>query len=332
MIHDIAVVDSVFWALLLALVPIAMVCFWRSKGLDNDDDEPARVLRRAIAAMPAQMLEVRVGRMLAVHSRPADAGKPLLCFVHGSCASMVQWCAQLDHFHALGYPIVAYDMYGCGRSPKPRGWGCYAIAEHEVDLAALLAMFAPAGGVPPILVAHSVGCSLALTLAGRGSLSIAGVCLLAPKWRAMPLPIFWLPTSWLDGLQPALSAAFYQSALHATTRAQATPAHAEVCQLAVAINRGNPMHMCKAYYRQLRAVPLELVRSLTLRSLILSGDGDGIVPSREARELLALLPEGSELHVVPRTAHQLMQENPVVVSAHLQRYAETCSGLHTKGC
>ena len=80
-------------------------------------------LKEAQAALPTERVEVRPGRVLAVHHRAGRFihGRPsdVAIFVHGSCASLVHWRAQIDHLQAAGLAIVAYDFLGCGRSAKP---------------------------------------------------------------------------------------------------------------------------------------------------------------------------------------------------------------------
>ena len=80
-------------------------------------------LREEQALLPTERVEVRPGRVLAihhragrfVHHRPGDVA----IFVHGSCASLVHWRAQIEHMAAAGLAVVAYDFLGCGRSAKP---------------------------------------------------------------------------------------------------------------------------------------------------------------------------------------------------------------------
>ena len=80
-------------------------------------------LKEAQTALPTERVEVRPGRVLAVHHRAGRFihGRPsdVAIFVHGSCASLVHWRAQIDHLQAAGLAIVAYDFLGCGRSAKP---------------------------------------------------------------------------------------------------------------------------------------------------------------------------------------------------------------------
>ena len=90
-------------------------------------------LRAAEAALPVDMVEVRPGRTLAVHARlRADADK-IVFFVHGSCASMLQWRAQIEALADGGHSVVAFDCFGCGRSPKPSVWAAYSFANLQAS-------------------------------------------------------------------------------------------------------------------------------------------------------------------------------------------------------
>ena len=80
-------------------------------------------LKEAQTALPTERVEVRPGRVLAVHHRAGrfihGRTSDVAIFVHGSCASLVHWRAQIEHLQAAGLAIVAYDFLGCGRSAKP---------------------------------------------------------------------------------------------------------------------------------------------------------------------------------------------------------------------
>ena len=81
------------------------------------------LLKEAQTALPTERVEVRPGRVLAVHHRAGrfihGRTSDVAIFVHGSCASLVHWRAQIEHLQAAGLAIVAYDFLGCGRSAKP---------------------------------------------------------------------------------------------------------------------------------------------------------------------------------------------------------------------
>ena len=63
-----------------------------------------RGLGGAHATLPTERVE-RPGRILAVHARPGS--RDVAIFVHGSCASQLQWLAQIEHAAAAGMAVVA---------------------------------------------------------------------------------------------------------------------------------------------------------------------------------------------------------------------------------
>ena len=171
-----------------------------------------------------------------------------------------------------------------------------------------------------LVLAHSMGCSLALRLAaewGTNGVSVAALALLGatdvvPAVAASP--IFRLPLCLLDRLQPLLSAGFEARALHEETRAGKTAGHRGLLELCKACNGANPMFMCKAYYRQLEVPTAHQLALVRAPALLLCGAQDLLVPVDSSTRLQALLPS-AELQVLPQTAHQMMQEQPAAVHA-----------------
>ena len=213
------------------------------------------------AALPVQLTELRPGRRLAVHQNnprlKQNDHTHTLIFVHGSCASLLQWKAQIRTFQDANFHTIAYDAYGCGRSPKPNSWEAYSSDQHVQDLKAIVRKFA---GTSPasktFIIAHSAGCSWALQTAidlGKEEPDlIHGLALLGAideKPAAALHPVFRLPVLCLDGIQPLLSAGFAERALHPQTREAQTPEHRELLQLCAESNNSNPMYMCKVRFQ-----------------------------------------------------------------------------------
>ena len=167
-------------------------------------------LKEAQLALPTDRIELRPGRVLAVHHRPCASGnRDVAIFVHGSCASMLQWRAQIENMAARGVSVVAFDFYGCGRSAKPQEWSCYAMDELYLDLVEVARRYgaAEASGGRNLVVAHSLGCSLALRLAaewGTNGVHVSALALLGAL-DAVPGaatgPLFKLPLCLLNWLQ-----------------------------------------------------------------------------------------------------------------------------------
>ena len=170
------------------------------------------------------------------------------------------------------------------------------------------------------VLAHSMGCSLALRLAaewGTNGVSVAALALLGATDvvpAAAASPIFRLPLCLLDRMQPLLSAGFEVRALHEETRKGKTAAHRSLLELSKACSGANPMFMCKAYYRQLEVPTAHQLALVRAPALLLCGELDLFVPLDSSTRLQALLPS-AELQLLPRTAHQMMQEQPEAVHA-----------------
>lgn len=95
----------------------------------------------------------------ALFVREAGQGAPLV-LLHGLASSSRYW---EPHFGVLGrtYQVLAPDLLGFGRSPKPPG----ALYDPQEHLAAIEAAILPRIGGPFTLAGHSMGTILALHLA-----------------------------------------------------------------------------------------------------------------------------------------------------------------------
>ena len=295
----------------------------------NPIHSPGMEKERVEAALPIELVEIRPGRSLAIHRRGGDAIHRLF-FVHGSCASMLQYHALIEHFADGGHEVIAFDFFGCGRSPKPDTWNAYGFAELRLDLAAVVERYGGSEGCSRqnVLVCHSAGCALGLGLVGSGSVPsrIHGMCLLGGFATIPPMPpIFYLPRIVLDWLQPKLSAGFEGLALHEKTRAAATDRRRAVLTLVRESNGSNAMYMCKAYYRQLTAPTTDEIRLAGVRTpiMLIAGSDDKIISLPQVEALKALLPSGTQLRIVPESSHQMMQEEPIAVGELVEEFLAT---------
>lgn len=102
-------------------------------------------------------------------------------FIHGFLSSSSVWketvFPNLSEHSKQNYKLFAVDLLGFGRSPKPRD--CfYTIRDH-------LEMIENSVIIPFQLnsfhlVAHSLGCVIALALAAKYSKSVKSITLIAP--------------------------------------------------------------------------------------------------------------------------------------------------------
>ena len=89
------------------------------------------------------------------------AGGPPMVFVHGWCCNRTHFAAQVAHF-SPSHRCVTLDLRGHGDSDKPED--AYSIAGFADDVAWLCGQI---GARKPVIVGHSMGGAIALSLAAR---------------------------------------------------------------------------------------------------------------------------------------------------------------------
>ena len=91
----------------------------------------------------------------------SGTGGPPMLFVHGWCCDRSHFDAQVAHF-SPAHRCIAVDLRGHGESDKPEGE--YSIAGFADDLAWLCRAI---GVRKPVIVGHSMGGAIALSIAAR---------------------------------------------------------------------------------------------------------------------------------------------------------------------
>mmetsp|Transcript_63073 Transcript_63073/g.131101 ORF Transcript_63073/g.131101 Transcript_63073/m.131101 type:complete len:314 (+) Transcript_63073:281-1222(+) len=281
----------------------------------------------------AVLTEVRPGRSIhllhLVAPDTKDGGTPdsekiTYFFVHGSMATMQQFEGQITGLAATS-DIVAWDAYGCGKSPKPWEWDAYSHKEHYQDLETIFETYR---GPRNVVVGHSYGASMALQLASAHARDqdkpIVSVVCIGPGFGPKHYPsgsirLFRYPLVLLQLLAPLLRMGFLQRAVHAVTLERKTATHDRLVARILASAGGNPMHVCKAFYQQMEWTTAEELAPLAAPVLILVGEGDRMIPPAYSQALADTLlslrqhmpaPPPVLLHPLPNTSHQLMQEEP----------------------
>ncbi|TYI11587.1 hypothetical protein ES332_A09G217200v1 [Gossypium tomentosum] len=118
---------------------------------------------------------------------PKDKAREDVLFIHGLISSSVFWTETLfPNFSTtvkLTYRLLAVDILGFGRSPKPTEL-LYTLREHVemIEKSVLEAYQVKSFHI----VAHSLGCILALAIAVKQPGSIKSLTLLAPPYFPVP--------------------------------------------------------------------------------------------------------------------------------------------------
>mmetsp|Transcript_45392 Transcript_45392/g.106606 ORF Transcript_45392/g.106606 Transcript_45392/m.106606 type:complete len:308 (-) Transcript_45392:174-1097(-) len=280
----------------------------------------------------ALLTEVRPGRSIhMLHLVPetqaggaSESERVTYFFVHGSMATMQQFEGQITALRDTS-EIVAWDMYGCGKSPKPYEWDAYSHKEQYQDLLTIYDTYA---GKRNIVVGHSYGSSMSLQLASeRGQQHekpILGVVTIGPGFGPSHYPsgsikLFRYPLILLQLMAPLLRMGFKERAVHKETLERKNPTHDRLVARIEASAGGNPMHVCKAFYQQLDWATPEQIQRLTTPVCIIVGEADKMTPPAYSHALEEQLASTEtvpsvELHLVPKTSHQVMQEQPEQVT------------------
>lgn len=103
-------------------------------------------------------------------------GERTLVFLHGLGSYLKFWRYQLDVFAEQGWRVIALDMLGYGKSDKPATFPYTMEAMGDV----VREVLALTGTEQPILVGHSMGGQVALSIAIRHPAEVAGLVLTAP--------------------------------------------------------------------------------------------------------------------------------------------------------
>lgn len=258
----------------------------------------------------------------------AGRGRGRLLFQTGRADMVEKYRGTLDHFHARGWDVTAFDWRGQGGSGR-LAEGDTGHVEDFADLVADLAAFWHnwrQGDGPHVLIAHSMGGFVALRALAEGVIDPAAAVLVAPmlglrspvgarlgallaKWQASrgdPRRAAWRR---LEG--EAAARARQRRLTHDLSRFDEQQAwrrdHPELCL-------GSPSwHWVAQSFAQtaaLRADP-RLSAIATPVQFVLA-DADRLVDSRAAVRVAGRLPIAEVLRFGPESAHEILREVPAV--------------------
>lgn len=224
------------------------------------------------------------------YTRPGRGRGPALLLLHGAGGSHLDWPRALQRLP--GRTIYNLDLPGHGRDQGP---GRDTIPAYAADVVSFVAAL----GLPEmVLVGHSMGSAIALTIALEQPSWLRGLVLLGASARLRVAPAL------LEGL-----GADPQTALASIARLAGTAnfPRQSIMSGAPEVTLGD-FRACDAF--DLRARLAEV----TAPALVISGELDQMTPAKYGRALAEGLPRGSLL-IVPGAGHFLALEAPQVVAA-----------------
>ena len=269
-----------------------------------------------------ELIEIREGRRLNVLVEQPESSecKGTIFLFHGSMASLTQF-RHLSNHYKKNFRVVSYDAYGCGNSEKPVddwfGETKYSVRNLLLDAIEIFLKYATSKN---ILVGHSFGTTIVARIVHyfqinpskltNGAAIVAAILLgTADDMPSRRWSILALPVLVLEWLHPILSA-------HFADKAFSPSVDPEIKKDAMKLSGTNEMHVVRSFYVNCEWATPEIWQSCfeMLPVLIVQGLDDKITPIEKAQALSQMFPQSqSQLVVIDKVGHQLMQENPTAV-------------------
>jgi pimeloyl-ACP methyl ester carboxylesterase len=249
------------------------------------------------------------GITLNVEERGGSASsRPALVFLHYFGGSSRAWRPVIECLPKI-FRCVAPDLRGFGESEAPPSG--YAAADGADDVAALIGAM---GLEHYILVGHSMGGKIALTLAARQPVGLASLVLLAPS---PPTPEPMEDTVRERLLRGHADRAEAEATVHKIT---ARPLPVPLFEQAVEDSLRSSPPSWDAWLRHGSREDLSAqMPRVVVPVLVASGTSDPVVPaSLLQREVLARLLDG-HMTMLPGVGHLSPLEAPAVVADLIER-------------
>ena len=245
--------------------------------------------------------------------RAARAGQgPTVVLLHGFGESLLSWRAAFDRLAAHA-DVIALDLPGFGLSDKPAtGYG------NERMAAAVLGALDALGVRRAVIVGHSMGGAVAVTLALQAPQRVTALVLVSPavsaaSWGVRPPGTEGVAGDWMrraiaryERLRPRFTAPHDPNWLGEDSAALAyTPADDPAYDVAL-----------QSVLREFDFDYLtpERAARLTLPTLVIWGEFDQVIPRAIGARIAESL-ASSRLTIVPRSLHRPHVERPDTVAA-----------------
>jgi pimeloyl-ACP methyl ester carboxylesterase len=256
-----------------------------------------------------------------------DTNAPCVVLFHGNGAMIQDFASSgvIDHL-VQRYCVVCFDRPGYGHSQRPRS--------HLWTPAAQAALFARVlkrlGVREPIVVGHSWGTLVAITLALRGDYSVRGLVLASGYYFPTFRPDVWLlsgPAVPILGdmlrytLAPIISFAILPLLLRKIFAPRSVPlAFKRMFPISLALR---PKQLRAAAEESAFLIPAAAQLQLHYRRLVtpvrlLHGDQDQFIEREQSQRLHQALP-GSVLHFIQDAGHMVHHADPAAIAQAVDR-------------
>ena len=253
---------------------------------------------------------------LDIHVKTRGKGEPVFVLLHGFAASLYTWQAVMEPLSQLG-TVIAYDRPGFGLSERPLTWqrqNPYGL-ESQVEL--VMGLLVHYGIKRAVLVGSSAGGTVSLKVALAHPERVAALVLVdpavyhsggAPRWLQAVLSTPQMRRLGLLATRQILTRGRDLIKLAWHNPDLLPPDMMEYYQKPFKVDNWD-----KALWEfTLASRPLGLTEHLSKISmpiLVVTGDDDRIVPTRESIQLAGELPNAS-LRVIKNSGHLPHEEQP----------------------
>jgi len=233
--------------------------------------------------------------------------RPPLILIHGLAGDHLSWPPDVRRLP--DYTVYSLDLPGHGKSGGPDLQSIPAYAGRVVQFLNDVGLF------KAVVVGHSLGGAVTLTLASEHPERLAGIVLIASGER---LP---MPSSILEN---AATPSTFQLAVQALQEAAFGP-HAKASLKELFARRLSDSRPTLLYHDLLACDGFDLGQRLAaihIPTLVICGTADRICPLRYAEHLARSIP-GAALQTVDDAGHMVMLEQPRRVAGLLNLFMTT---------
>jgi len=241
-------------------------------------------------------------------SGEGEGTKPPLLFVHGSGGDHTVWGHQLDALKGE-FVVAALDLNGHGRSP----WrdGPDALALYAQDALSVLNALAQETGRDVVLMGHSLGGAVALTVALQKPTHLKALGLIGTgaKLKVHPDILRLIDEDFEGAVDLILRWAFAPEPapeLYGRARAQMLKNGQRALR--------RDFHACHAFDVMGR------LGEIGVPTLVVVGQEDKLTPVKYSRYLQQHIPEAT-LEVIEGAGHMVMLERPEALNDAIRRFA-----------
>jgi pimeloyl-ACP methyl ester carboxylesterase len=255
---------------------------------------------------------------LDIHVKKMGQGEPVFVLLHGFAASLYSWQAVIEPLSQMG-TVIAYDRPGFGLSEHPLTWQGQNPYSAEAQVELVTALLDHYGVQKAVLIGNSAGGTVAMEAALAHPDRISALILVdpavyhgggAPGW-IKPL----LASPQMRRLGPLVTRQILSRGRDLIRLAWHDPSRLPIEMEEYYLKPFKVENWDKSFWEfTLASRPTKLVEHLSEFStpiLVITGDDDRIVPTRDSVRLAGELPNAS-LQVIQNAGHVPHEEQPVV--------------------